>query len=160
MDTDLVTIAAAADKVAWDEFSALYPDTLGDPLGYCFVKCIDALINVIRLRKPWETVYIFFDRAIRQRVEQFARLYMMQTEKYPELEGITFAPVGKVVALQGADMIATETYQYGQEWLRDGMGAKANPHFREYLKRELSAGFIIDRDMIAEMVKQMRASGL
>jgi len=156
LDIDFVTVAAAADKMAWDEFSASYPNVLGDPLEYCFVKCVDTIVDVIRRHKPWEKVYIFFDQATRPHLVDFAKLYLMQTEKYPELDGFSFAPVAKVVALQGADMIATETYQYGQEWLREGRGAVANPHFREFLSRELSAGFIIDREMIAEMVERMR----
>jgi TolA-binding protein len=46
------------------------------------------------------------------------------------------APVSKVVALQGADVIAAETYQYAKECLKSGKGAVANAHFRDYLRRQ------------------------
>jgi hypothetical protein len=69
---------------------------------------------------------------------------------------MSFAPVPKVVALQGADMIATETYQYALEWLKAGENAKANAHFREYLKRELSSGLVFDRAQIEEIVSRVR----
>jgi hypothetical protein len=75
----------------------------------------------------------------------------MTKERHPEIEGFAFAPVPKVVALQGADMIATETYQYNLKWLKDreNAPANANAHFRDYLKRELSAGIVFDREQIA-----------
>jgi hypothetical protein len=63
--------------------------------------------------------------------------------------------VPKVVALQGADMIATETYQYALEWLKTGENAVANAHFREYLKREFSTGLVFDRAQIAEIVTRV-----
>ena len=39
-------------------------------------------------------------------------------------------------------MIATETYQYGISWLHNSENAVANPHFKEYMKRDLTGGII------------------
>jgi hypothetical protein len=75
---------------------------------------------------------------------------MTQRQQYPELASMFFAPVAKVVALQGADMIATESYQFAQEWLKDRDNAVGNPHFRDFLKRDLSGGAIFDREQIEE----------
>lgn len=80
----------------------------------------------------------------------------LPSSTFPEIAGISFAPVPKVVALQGADMIATETYQYSLEWLKAGENAVANAHFREYLERELSTGLVFDRAQIEEMVNRCR----
>jgi hypothetical protein len=54
------------------------------------------------------------------------------------------------------DMIATETYQFAQAWIKDGESALANPHFADFRYRDLSMGLIFDRDQIAEMVIRVR----
>ena len=54
-------------------------------------------------------------------------------------------------------MIATETYQYDLRWL-DDRGALPSPHFREFMKRELTVGRILDREHIEEIVSRFRAS--
>jgi hypothetical protein len=46
--------------------------------------------------------------------------------------------------------------RYGIDWLRDGENAVANHHFKEYLKRELSAGLIFKRDQLEEMIERVR----
>jgi hypothetical protein len=160
LDVGLVTIAVAVNKLAWNELVVdEIADQLGDPIGFCFVKCIDQVLTTIRFRKPGEKVFLFFDQAIKNKLEAWVQFYGMTKENHPEIEGMAFAPVPNVVALQGADMIATETYQYNLKWLNDRENAptNANAHFRDYLKRELSVGIVFDRAQIAEMVQRVRA---
>lgn len=157
LDMSLVTVAAAVDKVAWGELvTDELMDGKADPLEFCFVKTVDTIIHIVRARKPWEKILLFFDKGTQQKLEQWARFYRMQSDKYPEIAGVTFAPVKQVEALQAADMIATETFYYGQEWLRDGPNATPNPHFRDFVTRDLSAGVIVGRDEIGEMVERIR----
>jgi len=118
-------------------------------------QCIELVINTIRFRKLGRQVFIFFDQGTKTQLDGWARLYRGQSQQFPEIAGISFAPVPKVVALQGADMIATETYQYALEWLKTGENAVANAHFREYLKRELNTGLVFDRAQIAEIVTRV-----
>jgi hypothetical protein len=42
-----------------------------------------------------------------------------------------------------------------QEWLENGGRADANPHFMEYVDRELSAGLIFQREQIQEMISRV-----
>jgi hypothetical protein len=159
VDTGLVTIAIAANRVAWDEL--VIGDArqqLGEPIEYCFAKCVEETINTIRFRKPGEQVSIFLDAATKPSLGVWADMFKMMTVHYPELAQFGFAPVEKVVALQGADMIATETYQYNLRWLVDRDAATPNPHFREFMKRELTIGRILDREHIEEIVSRFRAS--
>jgi hypothetical protein len=58
-------------------------------------------------------------KEVRGQLELWARLYLSQSEKYPEIAGIGFAKVSEVLPLQGADLIATETYQFAQAWLKN-----------------------------------------
>jgi hypothetical protein len=106
--------------------------------------------------KPGEKVVIAFDEGVRRHLELWSRFYRMQTDRYSEIESIFFAPVNKVVALQGADMIATETFYYAQQWLKGGPNAKPNPHFLEFMKRDLSVGLVLDRAAIADLIENMR----
>jgi hypothetical protein len=135
LDIGFVTLAVAVNRTAWNQLvTAELADQLGQPEELCLVRCIDLLMDTIRFRKPGEQVLILIDQGTK-------------------IAGIAFAPVPRVVALQGADMIATETYHYAQEWLRDRESAIANAHFREYLRRELTTGLIFDREHIQEVVQ-------
>jgi hypothetical protein len=160
LDVGLATIAVAVNKLAWNKLVVdEIADQLGDPIGFYLVKSIEQVLTTIRFRKPGERVFLFFDEAIKDKLEAWVQFYGMTKETHPEIEGFAFAPVPKVVALQGADMIATEIYQYNLKWLKDreDAPANANAHFRDYLKRELSVGIVFDREQIAEMVQRVRA---
>ena len=159
VEVGLVTIAAAVDKLAWNELVVGdLVEKLGNPIELCFVRCLDTMLNIIRLRKPGEKVFILFDQGTRRELEPWSRLYRGQPARYPEIDGISFGPVSKLVALQGADMIATETYQFGQQWLKDREKPVVNAHFGEYLRRRLSVGLIVDRAAKEEAIAQMRTA--
>jgi hypothetical protein len=158
IDTGFVTLASAVDKAAWDELVVgEIAEQLGDPLGYCFFKCVDLVANTIRLRRtPGEPVHMFLDKGCYHLVEDMAALFRMQKEQYPEIAGIAPAPVRAVIALQGADMIAYETFLYNIEYMKRGEDAIPNGHFQEYMQRELSAGLFLNREGVEEMVGRVR----
>ena len=157
LDVGLVTIASALNLTAWNELvTGDIAEELGDPIAYCFVKCVDQVLNTIRFRKPGQRVAIVFDQGTRSDLEQWLKFYVSQSERYPEIAGLAFGRVSEILPLQGADMIATETYQFSQEWLKDGESAVANAHFRDYLKRELSCGLMCDREHIEQIVARVQ----
>ena len=157
LETGLVTIAAAVNRAAWNELvTPDIADQLGAPEELAFYKCVETIIKIIRLRKPGEQIAMCFDEGTRPKLQWWTRAFMIQKQQYPELASMFFAPVSKVVPLQGADMIATETYQFAQAWIKDGPDAIANPHFEDFRYRDLSAGLIFDREQIAEVVARLR----
>jgi hypothetical protein len=158
LDSDFVTLAAAVDNLAWREkVTGDLVEHLGDnPLEFCLFKCVEMVMNTIRLQRPGEPIIFFFDEGTRDRLGPMVALIRSQKQIYPEIQGIIFAPVKEVIALQGADMIAYETYLYGIEWLKHGQNAVANHHFKEYLKRDLSAGIFLDTPRIDEMITRVR----
>ncbi|MGH7013176.1 MAG: DUF3800 domain-containing protein [Stellaceae bacterium] len=158
IDIGFMTFANAVDKVAWDELvTGEIAAQLGDPLEFCLVKCIDQVIGAIRIRKPNETVDFWFDDGTSKKLGAWRAVYDLAKEKYPEISGIHFAPVEKVVALQAADTVAFATYQYNQVWAKTGSSAGAEPQFKDFLDQPtLSSGFVFRRDQIAEMVSRTR----
>jgi hypothetical protein len=159
LDIGFVTIAVAVNLAAWNELIVGdLEGKFGMPAQLCLSQCIELMMNTIRFRKPWEKVLVCVDQGTKPYLGEWASLYKLQADRYPEIESIFFAPVPKVCALQGADMIAAETYQYAKECLKNGKDAKANAHFHDYLKRELSTGLLYDREHIAEAVVRFRDS--
>jgi hypothetical protein len=118
---------------------------------------VDSVIATCRFRKPNQPLVICFDEGVRPQLEMWARLYKSQSEKYPEIAGIGFAKVSEVLALQGADLIATETYQYAQEWLKNSENPKANPHFQDFIMRDLTGGVILTTEHIQEMIARWQS---
>lgn len=156
LDAGLLTIAAAVNKVAWDELViGEAKEELGSPLQLCFFKCMEAVLTRCRLDKPGQEVTLCFDVGIRPEIDAFASFCESQRGTYPELASIYYAPVPKVVALQGADMIAYETYKYGEQWFERRGESIPNPHFRDFVARNLSLGLVYDHDQIAEMVERI-----
>jgi hypothetical protein len=153
LDIGLVMLASAIDRRAWNALiTGALKDEFGKPEEYCFVRCIDLVLSLIRIREPGEKVHFFFDRQLGHQFRQWSDLYLMQPDNYPEIDGITFAPVEKVVALQGADLIASETYQFAQAWLKDRENPKTHPQFEDFIYRDLSTGMILDKEQIEVMI--------
>jgi hypothetical protein len=157
LNTGLMTVAAAVNRIAWNELVVgEIADRVDSPEELCFYKCVESVIKIIRLCTPGEQIIMVVDQGTKSKLDWWRRAFLLQQQKYPELLSMFFAPVAGVVALQGADMIATETYQFAQAWIKDGENALANPHFSDFRYRDSSAGLIFDREQIAEMVSRMR----
>jgi hypothetical protein len=157
LDNELITVASVVDKGAWDELvTGEVAEQLESPLSYCFYKCVESVSNIIRFMRPGDPVVMFFDQGTQDRLGEFARFLRTQKDQFPQIAGISFAPVKEVIALQGADMIAYESFLFGQGWLEHGEATVANAHFQEYVKRELSAGLIMMREHIEEMICRVR----
>jgi hypothetical protein len=159
LDIEFITIAVAVNMAAWTELVVGdLEDKFGVPAELCFTKCIELMVDRIRRDKPGEKVLVCVDQGTQPYLREWPAFYRSQPERYPEIESVYFAPVPKVVALQGADMIASETYQYAKECLKNGKDAVANAHFRDYLTREWSVGLLYDREHISEALSDFRES--
>jgi hypothetical protein len=156
-DSGLVTIAAALDNAAWDELVVGdVAEQLGNPLQFLLYQCMNAVSDTVRMRRPGEQVYMFFDAGIRDRVRELAKSYMRDNINRGTFSGVGWAPVAECVAMQAADMMATETFQYGQEWLFNRVNPIVNPHFEHFRFRDLSCGLVFDRASLEEMVERVK----
>jgi hypothetical protein len=155
LETGLFSVASIIDQIAWNEL-VVGPIRMiiGEADVFCSSKCIDCAIRIARLAYPGQKLAVVFDRGFQSdMLTRVAGLYEKRKDDYPEVSAIGFAKVADMCGLQGADMIATESYWYAQEWLKAGADAKARAHFRDYLTRDLSAGLIADREAIEGVVK-------
>jgi hypothetical protein len=157
LDIGFVTVAAAVDVAAWNQLIVGdLIDRFGSPEQVCFSAVIDLLLKTIRFRKPGEQVSIFIDQGRETQLGAFAHLYRAGPQRYPQISCIDFAPVSKVVGLQGADMIAFETYQCALACITDGRGADGNAHFRDFRKREFTTGLLYGHEQISEAIDAFR----
>lgn len=158
LETGLVTVAVAADVAVWDELVVDddVAEQLGTPLQFCFFKCIETVSNIIRWNKPGELIDLHFDRGTEPDVAELAEMFRQLKSQFPEIERLGFMPVKDTVALQGADMIAYETYLYGIECLRNPESPVPNPHFAEYVNRPLSVGLFARREHIEQFIGRAR----
>jgi len=155
--SDIVTIAVGVDKVAWNELVTCdLADELGEPIELCFVQCMERVIRNARFYRPGEPVSVFFDQGTKEKLQNWSYLYESQKAFYPELDVVRFAPVKVVFPLQAAVTIATASFHYNKEWLKNGVHAIPNPHFQDFMKRRYSEGFMIGREHIAEVVARVR----
>lgn len=159
LETGFVTVAVAADVVARKELvvEPAVIDELGKPLEFCLFKCVETLTNVVRGNVPGDPIDIWFDQGTEDRLGKLAHMFrILSKSALPEIQRIGFQPVKSTVALQGADMIAYETYLYGVECLRNPGNPVANTHFRAYVKRPLSIGLFARREHIEEFVRRAK----
>lgn len=148
--TKFLTIAVAVDKIAWNELvtSDLF-DELGEPIDLCFVRCMERLIFNARRYRPGEPISCFYDKGTEKKLHQWVRLFESQKAQYPELDHHGFAPVAKVYPLQAADVVATGTFHYDKEWVKNRANAVPSPHFRDFINNPYSEGITFGRDQIA-----------
>jgi hypothetical protein len=157
LETGFVTVAVAADTAVWNELVVGdLADELGTALQFCFFKCVETVSQVIRFSRPGEPIDMYFDKGTESHLEVLAEMFRQLKGNFPEIENLAFAPVKQCIALQGADMIAYETFLYGQECLRKPDNPVANAHFQEYVRRPLSTGLFARREHIEQFVSRAR----
>jgi hypothetical protein len=105
-------------------------------------------------------IAIIFDKGIEsERLNAIAKAYMQHIED-EHLVSLIFARIERTLPLQGADMVATETYWYTQDWLdkRDDVNARA--HFQHYLNNMRAQGMALGRAEIEADMKRRGPDGL
>jgi len=158
LDSGLTTIAVAVDNVAWTD---LVTDTishvLGSPLELAFFKCLELANGLGQDRKSPESVSVCLDEGTEDRLRPFTDSCTQNRSTFPAIETVFYAPVEKVVALQGADMIATETYFFNQAFRGNPNDPPVSPHFEDFRYGENSIGLLINREILEETVSRVKS---
>jgi hypothetical protein len=156
MNSSLVTIGVAINKRAWDKLvTADLNEELGKPIELCFVKCIEYALFLARTQEQPQQLFTLLDKGTAPDLKPLSTLYT-HGPNYPDVQNVSFAPVNEVIGLQGADMVAYETYKYAIEWFKFGRDAQGSPHFQAFRFHHRSMGLVFDTAQIAEMVERAR----
>jgi len=157
LDTELVSFASTINRRAWEELiGASNAERFGTPEEFCFHKCVEFSVRTLRYNQPGQKIAVVFDQGIQRKIEAYASWYMNFSDQHPELAGIGFGKVNEICGLQGADTIATSSYRYGIEWMKNRESPRVDPHFRDFWKRQLSRGLIFDREQVEEWARRVR----
>lgn len=123
LNSGLYGYACAVHLPDWDQVvGSRSLDGLKDPEFYCMSSVIQWSTSQYILG-PEKVALVFDD--IQEKREVNERLFAMYHEARnmnvgrEVLTGISFLPSIKFVGLQGADMVAWETYNHAREWLQD-----------------------------------------
>lgn len=154
LDYGLASTASAVDRAAWDELvSGNLRRVLGSALQPCFLKCIDRALEFAKSRGY---VAIMFDKGTE--CHELSTLIDKYLWNMSEVVSVSFGKVEAFTPLQGADIIATESYWQAQN---DLLGKKeVRPPFQYYLSRARSEGLMFDRALIIEEVKRRDENGV
>ncbi|MGD0024349.1 MAG: DUF3800 domain-containing protein [Xanthobacteraceae bacterium] len=158
IESGLGSTASAVDTVAWDEL-VVGPVRrfLGSALQPCFLHCLDRAMEYAR---AWGTegdqIAVMFDKGTES--DELHSLIDKYLWNQSEIVSVTFGRVEKFTPLQGADVVATESYWQAQYWLGGNTG-NLRPPFDHYLKHAKAEGLIFDRQTIIEELKRRDERG-
>jgi hypothetical protein len=157
LNSGLDGFAAAIDLKAWNELIVgPLRDLLGDGEKVILVRCIDHALAWAQHTDPSDRIAIIYDKGRQNAaLDHVMDLYRNREGSYPQLSALGYAKVADVPGLQGADMIATESYWFGLEWLNRGSDAKPRAHFEDYMKHNVGAGVILDREIMEGLAQSI-----
>jgi hypothetical protein len=155
--SDLIGTASAVDRRAWNELVIEPRHTeLGDALSPCFENCIYETIRIAGPHPDGDKIEIVFDKGIESpRLRSIADGFTRILATHAWVRMIRFAKVQEIFGLQGADMMATEAYWHGEQWIRQGDSAEARAHLRHMLANLRCESVILGRQEIEEVLRQL-----
>jgi hypothetical protein len=160
IEARLTSLAMAVDKQAWDELIVgSVRRVLGEALSPCFVHCLSETVRIARSHPHDDKIAVVFDKGIEtERLRRIGEMFTLRPGR-PRIVSVNFVRVEDVLPLQGADIVATESYWHAAEWLKLGDAAKPRPHLRHYLDNMLAEGLILDRAAITSEAKRRGPDG-
>ncbi len=160
IQSGVIGFARAIDKSAWDE---LVTDerraNMGGAEHFCVTGCIREILGDAWDHYKDEDVAIFYDKG-RQTpdLDRIAEVDWGRGLDCPRIVSFTFVEVARFTPLQGADMIATESYWHGKRWLKD-KSAPPRPHFEEFVKSTRGRGGLMTRAIIEQELNARNTDG-
>jgi hypothetical protein len=129
-DSGVVGYAAAIDKIAWDELvTAERRQNMGPADNFCLTRCVRNALASAKDQFKEDEIAIVYDLGrkphLPSRIETFDWSRGIES---PRVTSFTSGKVADVVPLQGADMIATESYWFAQRY-GSADGTEPRPHF-------------------------------
>jgi hypothetical protein len=156
---NLIGTASAVDRRAWDELvvGPLRAE-LGDALSPCSENAVSETIRIAGPHPDGDKIAIILDQGIdNPRLRLVAECTTRLLATHAWVRSITFDSVANTLPLQGADMMATEAYWHGVDWIQRGDSAEARAHFRHMLANLRCESVILGRREIEGALDEVRA---
>ena len=159
-ESGVIGFAAAIDKIAWDELvTAERRQNMGPAENFCLTTCVRNALSAAKSQFNDDEVALVYDLGrkpvLPSRIEDFD---WSRGIECPQVSSFTWAKVGNVTPLQGADMIATESYWFAQAWIKDPT-AEPRIHFQDYVKSALGNGTLMTREIIMRELAHRNSGG-
>ena len=134
-ESGVISAANMIDNQAWDELVvAKFGQSMATAEATALFRLIDRVMPWATHQSEGPDVTIYYDLGRkRKEIEQLAGLLTDGATRYPYVTSFTFMAVARATPLQGADMIATESFWHAKDFLKYGEDAPVRPHFKDYL---------------------------
>ncbi len=149
-NSGIVGYSSAIDKVAWDELvTAERRQNMGPAENFCLTRCARNMLANAKDHFTEKTIRFTYDEGrkaiLSNRIERFE--WTRGLIDCPQVASFTYAKVRDLTPLQGADMLATESY-----WLlkkrRSNKTAEPRSHFQDYVKSAKGFGDFMSREVL------------
>ena len=152
IDAGVIGAAFAVDRRAWDEFIVgAARKRFGHPVSACAERCLLECICIANPHPEGDRIAVWFDWGIKSnRLQEIADPFTLPMMR-PRIVSVNFAHVQDILPLQGADIVATESYWHAIEWLKLGDAALPRAHMRHYTASAYYEAVILDHEAIATL---------
>jgi hypothetical protein len=162
VNAGLVHLSSVVSRPDWDELIVgTLRERIGDAESAAFLRCIKDSLEVGHLLYKYKKhITMTFDIGRQTKLQSLADRVMEFERKPLEIEALRFEPVELFPPLQGADMVATESFWASQKWLDTGTNDSSRAHFRRLLEQSVGKGSIADREVIMRIVDGYLRAGM
>ena len=130
------------DGIAWNQIAvSQFGDQIASAEGTALFNLLDRIRNWVSRHPEGPAMAIYYD-AGRRHDPQINRLFVLLQDlllQIPEVASFSFLKVADATPLQGADMIATESYWFARDFLKGETDAQ-RAHFKHYLANNFDRG--------------------
>jgi hypothetical protein len=147
LEHELIGYSMAVARADWDRhITGRAREILGDAERHCVSACVaHSLYWAEEVARETDVALIFDDRqGENAESERIFKIYhdALAVIGRPTKPTITFGNAEQLVPLQGADMIAWESYDHGRKILIQGLAAPLRPHFQRLVETKRFDGQI------------------
>ena len=155
IEAKLTSFAAAIDRRVWNELVVGgYRARLGDDLTFCIRRCVEETIRIAGPHPQGDAIAVTFDRGMwLPGLKEATDPYTYHLGR-PRIVSINALCVVDFLPLQGADIVATESYWHAGAWLKLGDAAQPRPHLRHFLDNMFAEAVILDRARILDLLSR------
>jgi hypothetical protein len=157
----IIGYAAGIDKSAWDELvTADRRQNMGPAETFCLTRCVRDTLKASKIHFGREAeIAIVYDLGRKHRIpSRIENFDWSRGIDGPKVVSFTWDQVAKVWPLQAADMIATESYWFAKERLKNST-AEPRTHFLDYVESAAGSGVFMTRQIIIEELSRRNLDG-